>query len=145
MDSERRHGAVSRPVDRIPGRWTSALWALPTDGPALVRYLTNSYKGVGKKTAERLVEEFGSGLFEVLHRRAGTAGIDHPGRPGGPAPGGVEGRPGTEARALGRPEIQSREENSSAGSRGPFASAPNQERDPVERSGRRIEAREDPS
>jgi hypothetical protein len=40
---------------------------LPTDGPALIRYLTNSYKGVGSKTAERLVEEFGAGLFEVLH------------------------------------------------------------------------------
>lgn len=41
---------------------------LPTDGPALIRYLANSYKGVGEKTAERLVNEFGSGLFEVLHR-----------------------------------------------------------------------------
>ncbi|MBT8398144.1 MAG: NYN domain-containing protein [Gemmatimonadetes bacterium] len=39
---------------------------LPTDPPALIRYLTNSYKGVGSKTAERLVEEFGPGLFEVL-------------------------------------------------------------------------------
>ncbi len=41
---------------------------LPTDGPALVQYLTNSYKGVGRKTAERLVEVFGSGLFEVLQQ-----------------------------------------------------------------------------
>jgi len=41
---------------------------LPADGPALIRYLTNSYKGVGQKTAERLVNEFGSELFEVLHR-----------------------------------------------------------------------------
>ena len=41
---------------------------LPTDGPALIRYLANSYKGVGQKSAERLVNEFGSGLFEVLHR-----------------------------------------------------------------------------
>ena len=41
---------------------------LPTEGPAMVQYLTNSYTGVGRKTAERLVHEFGSGLFEVLHR-----------------------------------------------------------------------------
>ena len=41
---------------------------LPTDGPALVQYLTNSYKGVGRKTAERLVEVFGAGLFEVLQQ-----------------------------------------------------------------------------
>jgi hypothetical protein len=34
----------------------------------MVRYLSNSYKGVGKKTAERLVQEYGSGLFEKLHR-----------------------------------------------------------------------------
>jgi len=39
---------------------------LPTDGPSLIRYLTNSYKGVGRKTAERLVNEFGSELFEIL-------------------------------------------------------------------------------
>lgn len=39
---------------------------LPTDGDAIIRYLTNSYKGVGKKTAESLVEAFGSGLFSVL-------------------------------------------------------------------------------
>ncbi len=39
---------------------------LPTDGPALVRYLTNSYKGVGQKTAETLVSEFGTGLYQVL-------------------------------------------------------------------------------
>ncbi len=45
-----------------------AALGLPTEGPALVQYLTNSYKGVGQKTAERLVEEFGIGLFEVLHR-----------------------------------------------------------------------------
>jgi hypothetical protein len=41
---------------------------LPTDEAALIRYLTNSYKGVGRKTAERVVAEFGSGLFRVLHR-----------------------------------------------------------------------------
>jgi uncharacterized protein (TIGR00288 family) len=39
---------------------------LPTDPDAQVRYLSNSYKGVGKKTAEVLVEEFGESLFTVL-------------------------------------------------------------------------------
>ena len=41
---------------------------LPTDTDAQVRYLTNSYKGVGKKTAEALVEGFGEELFTVLQK-----------------------------------------------------------------------------
>ncbi|MGD2122076.1 MAG: NYN domain-containing protein [Gemmatimonadota bacterium] len=40
---------------------------LPTDGPALIRYFTNSYRGVGRKTAESLVEEFGSEVFQIMH------------------------------------------------------------------------------
>jgi hypothetical protein len=40
---------------------------LPTDSTAQLRYLTNSYKGVGKKTADALVESFGEDLFAVLH------------------------------------------------------------------------------
>jgi hypothetical protein len=44
---------------------------LPTGGPALVRYLTNSYRGVGRKTAETVVNEFGSELFQVLHTEPG--------------------------------------------------------------------------
>jgi hypothetical protein len=40
---------------------------LPTDGPATVRYLSNSYGGVGEKTAEALVEALGDQLFNVLH------------------------------------------------------------------------------
>ncbi len=39
---------------------------LPTEPDAIVRYLTHRYKGVGEKTAETLVEAFGSGLFTVL-------------------------------------------------------------------------------
>jgi len=39
---------------------------LPTDGAAIISYLTNSYKGVGKKTAESLAGAFGSELFAVL-------------------------------------------------------------------------------
>jgi uncharacterized protein (TIGR00288 family) len=41
---------------------------LPTDPEAQIRYLTNSYKGVGKKTAEALVEQFGENLFTVLEQ-----------------------------------------------------------------------------
>ncbi|MEK9504626.1 NYN domain-containing protein [Gaopeijia maritima] len=39
---------------------------LPTDADAQLRYLSNSYRGVGKKTAEALVENFGETLFTVL-------------------------------------------------------------------------------
>ena len=39
---------------------------LPTGRAAVIRYLTNSYKGVGQKTAESLVEAFGGELFGVL-------------------------------------------------------------------------------
>ena len=39
---------------------------LPTDTDAQVRYLTNRYKGVGQKTAEKLVEGFGEDVFTVL-------------------------------------------------------------------------------
>ncbi len=39
---------------------------LPSGDTAIISYLTNSYKGVGKKTAESLVRAFGSELFAVL-------------------------------------------------------------------------------
>ena len=39
---------------------------LPKDAENVIRYLTNSYGGVGRKTAETLVETLGSSLFEVL-------------------------------------------------------------------------------
>ena len=40
---------------------------LPTDPDAVRRYLANRYRGVGAKTAERLVEAFGDRVFQVLH------------------------------------------------------------------------------
>ena len=43
---------------------------LPTDPGAIVRYLTHRYKGVGEKTAEALVEQFGAGLFATMHNDA---------------------------------------------------------------------------
>ena len=40
---------------------------LPSGEETVIRYLTNSYRGVGKKTAEALVKSFGEDLFRVLH------------------------------------------------------------------------------
>ena len=48
------------------GALDPAALSLPTDGPAMIRYLTHRYKGVGQKTAETLVKEFGSGLYQVM-------------------------------------------------------------------------------
>ncbi|MEX2465912.1 MAG: NYN domain-containing protein [Gemmatimonadota bacterium] len=39
---------------------------LPTDPDAIVRYMTHRYKGVGQKTAETLVDQFGADVFTVL-------------------------------------------------------------------------------
>jgi uncharacterized protein (TIGR00288 family) len=44
---------------------------LPSGDAAIISYLTNSYKGVGKKTAESLVKAFGSELFTVLSQDPG--------------------------------------------------------------------------
>ncbi|MFO7892581.1 MAG: OST-HTH/LOTUS domain-containing protein [Longimicrobiales bacterium] len=41
---------------------------LPTEEGAVIRYLSNSYQGVGQKTAEALIEEFGAaGVFNGLN------------------------------------------------------------------------------
>ncbi|MED5198583.1 MAG: hypothetical protein VYB51_02155, partial [Gemmatimonadota bacterium] len=44
---------------------------LPTNERAIVSYLTNSYGGVGKKTAESLVEAFGADIFVVFETEPG--------------------------------------------------------------------------
>jgi uncharacterized protein (TIGR00288 family) len=44
---------------------------LPTNERAIVSYLTNSYGGVGTKTAESLVEAFGVGIFLVFETEPG--------------------------------------------------------------------------
>lgn len=48
-----------------------ATLGLPTDREAAIRYLSNSYKGVGSKTAEALVDGFGERLFTVLQAEPG--------------------------------------------------------------------------
>ncbi len=40
---------------------------LPTTASSIKRYLAHRYKGVGVKTAERLVDEFANDVFRVLH------------------------------------------------------------------------------
>ena len=47
-------------------RLDPAALGLPTDADAQVRYLSNSYGGVGRKTAEKLVEGLGEDLFRVF-------------------------------------------------------------------------------
>ncbi len=45
---------------------------LPSDPEAIVRYLTHRYKGVGEKTAQTLVERFGSDLFKTMRDAPST-------------------------------------------------------------------------
>ena len=61
-------GKTSGIQDRSPPRASidSGGLGLPTSERAIVSYLTNSYGGVGKKTAEALVEAFGRDVFTVF-------------------------------------------------------------------------------
>jgi len=65
-----RDGAAEAEVGTVPAASGEKLdleaLGLPTSPNSMVRYLMNSYKGIGEKTAETLVEKFGPGLFEVL-------------------------------------------------------------------------------
>ena len=49
------------------GSFDTQALRLPTGRDSMIQYLGNSYKGVGKKTAEALVDAFGAELFRVLH------------------------------------------------------------------------------
>ena len=53
------------------GRFDAGGLGLPTSERAIVSYLTNSYGGVGKKTAESLVEAFGVDVFVVFETEPG--------------------------------------------------------------------------
>ena len=66
-------GKVDRMADRpSPGaRIDAGSLGLPTGERAIVSYLTNSYGGVGKKTAESLVEAFGVDVFVVFETEPG--------------------------------------------------------------------------
>lgn len=58
--------AKAVPVDES-GAVAPGLLGLPTEREEVVRYLSTSYKGVGRKTAENLVEAFGDQLFTALN------------------------------------------------------------------------------
>ena len=64
-------GIVVAPRAADPG--TPALDAkalgLPTTESSIKSYLAHRYKGVGIKTAERLVDHFGAGVFEVMQNQ----------------------------------------------------------------------------
>jgi uncharacterized protein (TIGR00288 family) len=55
-----------RPEPGEAGPLDAAALGLPTEPDAIARYLTHRYRGVGEKTAESLVERFGTELFRVL-------------------------------------------------------------------------------
>ncbi|TVP58734.1 MAG: NYN domain-containing protein [Gemmatimonadales bacterium] len=66
-------GASSRSAEPSPSPSPSSSEAidvqalrLPTDRDSVIKYLANSYKGVGKKTAETLIDELGDALFPTL-------------------------------------------------------------------------------
>ena len=55
---------------------------LPSDADAIVRYMSHRYKGVGEKTAETLVERFGTEVFTVLRDEPDAIRDAVPGRRG---------------------------------------------------------------
>jgi len=55
-----------RPAPGESGPLDAGALGLPTEPDAIARYLTHRYRGVGEKTAESLVERFGTELFRVL-------------------------------------------------------------------------------
>jgi len=59
-------GQVAGVVAASDAAFDAAALGLPTSRDAIVRYLANRYKGVGDRTAELLVERFGTDLFRVL-------------------------------------------------------------------------------
>ena len=66
-------GGVGRAAERSSAgtRIHAGGLGLPTNERAIVSYLTNSYGGVGKKTAESLVEAFGANIFDVFETEPG--------------------------------------------------------------------------
>jgi len=58
-------------VSDQPAALDPARLHLPTDPDSIIKYLSNSYAGVGQKTAESLVDELGGDLFRVLQTDPG--------------------------------------------------------------------------
>ncbi len=57
---DRREDARERQIDL-------ASLNLPRGRDAIIQYLANSYRGVGGRTAEMMVEAFGADIFRVFH------------------------------------------------------------------------------
>jgi uncharacterized protein (TIGR00288 family) len=68
-----RKGAAAEPTPEAaaPPAFSAEALGLPTDETAISDYLTHSYKGVGKKTTEMLVQAVGGDLFRVLEEEPG--------------------------------------------------------------------------
>jgi uncharacterized protein (TIGR00288 family) len=58
--------SASAPVAPPDSSLDPVALGLPVEPSAMIRYLTNRYKGVGQKTAESLVKEYGSRLFQAM-------------------------------------------------------------------------------
>ncbi|MBW3552240.1 MAG: hypothetical protein KY466_01950, partial [Gemmatimonadetes bacterium] len=64
----RPEGAVARPAPGAGAEFDATELGLPTDSGSVIRYLSNSYPGVGQKTAETLISAFGADrVFHGLH------------------------------------------------------------------------------
>ncbi len=58
--------AMSTPDSESKEVYEPSELKLPTGRASVIKYLSNSYRGVGQKTAESLVDELGESLFTVL-------------------------------------------------------------------------------
>jgi len=67
-------GAATASVPAGSDVFDPALLRLPTGAESVIQYLSNSYGGVGKKTAETLVEALGDRLFHVLQSEPSRIG-----------------------------------------------------------------------
>ncbi len=54
------------------GNFDAGELGLPTDADAIVRYMAHRYRGVGEKTAETLVEKFGTDVFQTFLEDRGS-------------------------------------------------------------------------
>jgi hypothetical protein len=59
----------SKAVSAVPAGFSAERLGLPREPAEISTYLTTSYKGVGKKTADSLLERFGPDLFRALQER----------------------------------------------------------------------------
>jgi uncharacterized protein (TIGR00288 family) len=74
--SRSRKGAAAPKPEKAPAApveeeaaapvFSAADLGLPRDPGSIQAYLTNSYRGVGKKTAEALLDAFGDNLFQIM-------------------------------------------------------------------------------